>query len=273
MYAKTDPELRGPQRRKLLRIPLFPFETRGLRRAFAQAQPRISGAPPVIVVPGLWASDRTMHVLRQYLIKCGYDAQGWGLGRNLAGRGWSGEISDLSEGWAKDERDRPHQGEANVPALCDQFAEEVKRRSEELGRPIALIGWSLGGFLAREAARDYPDHVSLVITLGSPIIGGPKYSFVNKRYRRRGLDVDWIAEQTINRHNRLIKCPVTSIYSKHDAIVHWSASIDRWTPHAKHYEVSCTHTAFSFHAPTFEIIKTELDQLYAQLQKIHSFKL
>lgn len=246
----------------MLRIPLFPIETRGLRRAFAQAQPRITDTPPVIVAPGLWASDRTMWVLRRYLKKCGYDAQGWGLGRNFAGRGWSGEISDLSEGWAKGERDRLHRGEANVPALCDQFAAEVKRRSDELGRPIALVGWSLGGYLAREAARDHPDHVSLVITLGSPIIGGPKYSFVNNRYRRRGLDVDWIAEQTIKRHDKLIKCPVTSIYSKHDAIVHWSASIDRWTPHAKHYEVSCTHTAFGFHAPTFEIIKTELDHHY-----------
>jgi len=262
MYAKTDPELRGPQRRKLLRIPLFPFETRGLRRAFAQAQPRISDAPPVIVVPGLWASDQTMWLLRRYLTKCGYDAQGWGLGRNLAGRGWSGKISDLSEGWAKGERDRPHRGEANVPALCDQFASVVRRRSEALGRPIALVGWSLGGFLAREAARDYPDHVSFVITLGSPIIGGPKYSFVNNRYRRRGLDVDWIAEQTIIRQDTPIRCPVISIYSKQDAIVHWSASIDRWTPHAKHHEVSCTHTAFGFHAPTFEIIKSELDAHY-----------
>jgi len=167
MYAKTDPELRGPQRRKLLRIPLFPFETRGLRRAFAQAQPRISDAPPVIVVPGLWASDQTMWLLRRYLTKCGYDAQGWGLGRNLAGRGWSGKISDLSEGWAKGERDRPHRGEANVPALCDQFASVVRRRSEALGRPIALVGWSLGGFLAREAARDYPDVGAGWMSIGS----------------------------------------------------------------------------------------------------------
>lgn len=262
MDAKNDPELRGPQRRKLLRIPLFPWEIRGLPRAMRQAKADVDGHPPVIVVPGLWADDRTMSVLRRFLTKSGYDAQGWGLGRNLAGRGWSGEISDLSAGWAKDERDRPNRGEANVPALCDQFGAQVKRRSETLGKPIALVGWSLGGMLAREAARDYPDHVSIVITLGSPLIGGPKYSFVNRRYRRRGLDVDWIAEQTLKRHDTPIQCPVVSIYSKHDAIVHWSASIDRWTPQAKHYEVNCTHTAFGFHPPTFDIIKSELDEIY-----------
>lgn len=228
----------------------------------AQVKANVPGSPPVIVVPGLWATDGTMAVLRRYLIKSGYDAQGWGLGRNLAGKGWTGEISDLSAGWAKGERDRPNRGEANVPALCDQFAAEVKRRSEALGRPVALVGWSLGGFLAREAARDYPQHVSIVITLGSPIIGGPKYSFVNKRYKRRGLDVDWIAEQTIKRHETPIQCPVISIYSKQDAIVHWSASIDRWTPQAKHYEVNCTHTAFGFHPPTLKRIRSELDKIY-----------
>jgi alpha-beta hydrolase superfamily lysophospholipase len=203
-----------------------------------------------------------MRVLRRFLSKSGYDAQGWEMGRNLAGRGWTGRISDLSEGWAKGERDRPNRGEGSVPALCDQFGASVKRRSEAFGRPVALVGWSLGGFLAREAARDYPDHVSIVISLGSPLIGGPKYSFVNGRYRRRGLDVDWIAEQTVKRHDTPIQCPVISIYSKHDAIVHWSASIDRWTPQAKHYEVNCTHTAYGFHPPTFAIIKSELDRLY-----------
>ena len=262
MEPKNHPDLRGPQRRKLLRIPLFPWEIRGLPRILSQAKADVTGSPTVIVVPGLWANDNTMRVLRRFLTKSGYDAQGWGMGRNLAGKGWTGDISDLSDGWTKGERDRPNHGEANVPALCDQFGALVKRRSQALGQPIALVGWSLGGFLAREAARDYPEHVSIVITLGSPLIGGPKYSFVNARYRRRGLDVDWIAEQTLKRHETNIQCPVISLYSKHDAIVHWSASIDRWTPGAKHYEVDCTHTAFGFHPPTFALIKSELDATY-----------
>ena len=262
MNTENAPNLRGPHRRKLLRTLLFPWETRGLKKAFADTRPDVSGTPPVIVLPGLWGSDKTMQKLRLFLNKSGYDAQGWGLGRNLAGRGWSGEISDLSSGWAIGDRDRPNKGEGAVPALCDQFGEIVKQRSELLGRPIALVGWSLGGFVAREAARDHPDHVSGVITLGCPVIGGPKYSLVDGRYRRRGLDVDWIAEQTIKRHAVPIQCPVISIYSKHDAIVHWSASVDRWTPHAKHFEVDCTHMTFGFHPPTLKIVKKELDKIY-----------
>jgi len=261
MDKNFTPEWRGPQRRKLLRIPLFPWEIRGVPYALATAKAAVSGKPPVIVVPGLWASDDTMRVLRRFLIKSGYAAQGWGLGRNLAGRGWQGEISDLSDGWAIGERDRVNNGEGAVPALCDRFGAHVRARSESLGRPIALVGWSLGGFLAREAARDHPDHVSAVITLGSPLIGGPKYTFVNYRYKHH-LDVDWIAEQTLARHSVPIQCPVTSIYSKQDAIVHWSASIDHWTPRVEHFEVNCTHTAFGFHAPTYRIIKSQLDKIF-----------
>jgi alpha-beta hydrolase superfamily lysophospholipase len=267
MTRKTEPDLppalRGPRKRDLLRIPLWPWEIRGLPSALKTAKADVTGSPPVIVVPGLWASDRTMRILRQFLIRSGYDAQGWGLGRNLAGRGWDGKLSDLSAGWAKGNRDRHYNGEGQVPALCDQFGASVRARSERLGRPIALVGWSLGGFLAREAARDHPDHVSTVITLGSPLIGGPKYTFVNARYRRRGFDVDWIAAETVARHETPLQCPVTSIYSKQDAIVHWSASIDRWTPQARHHEVRCTHTAFGFHPPTFALIKAELDEVYA----------
>jgi len=262
MEGKLTPILRGPLRRKLLRIPLFPWEIRGIPMAIAKAAPCVIDTPPVIVAPGLWASDGAMWALRHFLTKSGYDAQGWGLGRNLAGRGWTGDISDLSEGWAREERDRPDNGEGAVPALCDRFTEQVLRRSEKLGRPIALVGWSLGGFVAREAARDLPDHVSTVITFGTPVIGGPKYTFVNNRYRRRGLDVDWIAEQTFERHKVPIQCPVTSIYSKQDAIVHWSASIDHWSPNVTHHEVNCTHTAYGFHAPTFRIIKFELDKIF-----------
>lgn len=231
-------------------------------RAISKTQSDVTDTPPVIVVPGLWATDKTMWALRRFLNASGYDAQGWNMGRNLAGRGWRGAIDDLSDGWAIGERERHNNGEGAVPALCDHFGASVKARSESLGRPIALVGWSLGGFLAREAARDHPNNVSAVITLGSPLIGGPKYTFVEGRYRRRGLDVDWIAEQTIARHAVPIGCPVTSIYSKNDAIVHWSTSIDRWTPQAKHYEVTCTHTAFGFHAPTFQIVKSELDKAY-----------
>ena len=38
---------------------------------------------PVLVLPGLIASDSSTQLLRSYLAQRGYDAHGWGLGRNM----------------------------------------------------------------------------------------------------------------------------------------------------------------------------------------------
>ena len=46
-----------------------------------QLTPRGDGHP-VLVLPGLVAGDASTLVLRRYLASRGYDAHGWGLGRN-----------------------------------------------------------------------------------------------------------------------------------------------------------------------------------------------
>ena len=76
---------------------------------------------------------------------------------------------------------------------------------------MRLIGWSLGGYLAREAAREDPDLVHQVITLGSPVVGGPKYTLV---------------AQVAARNSVPLRTPVVAIYSR-DAVVAWEACIDR----------------------------------------------
>ncbi|MDZ4359522.1 MAG: alpha/beta hydrolase, partial [Variovorax sp.] len=47
-----------------------------------QLAPRGDGHP-VLVLPGLVASDVSTLLLRRYLCSRGYDAHGWGQGRNL----------------------------------------------------------------------------------------------------------------------------------------------------------------------------------------------
>lgn len=260
MSEKFDVPLAGPRKRDLPKTLLWPWEVRGLPKALLSVKAEVENRPPVVVIPGLWATDRTMWCLRRYLIKAGYDARGWGLGRNTAGAGWEGELSDLSDGWARHARDRQYNGEGEVPALCDRLGAHIRARSEALGQPIALVGWSLGGYLAREVARDHPDCVTNVITLGAPIVGGPKYTITAWRYRRRGYDIDWIEAQSLARHDTPLTCPVLSIYSKEDAIVGWPASLDRWTPQARHQEVKCSHTAFGFHPESLAHVKRELDR-------------
>ncbi len=88
-----------------------------------------------------------------------------------------------------------------------------------IGEKFALIGHSLGGYMAREVARQLPEHVSQLITFGSPVNGGPKYTAAGRVFLRRGVDMDWI-EAIINEREKLpIKVPLTTIVSPSDAIV------------------------------------------------------
>ena len=173
---------------------------------------------PVVVIPGFGGDDGYTRALRRYLRSRGHDAQGWGMGRNLGGLNLPHGIDKLSDRWPTGGRvdDR---GETSVPYLCDRFMERIDELHDETGEKVALVGWSLGGYVARETARDRPDKVRKVVTMGSPVIGGPKYTATARYFRKRGMDLDWIEEVVATREENPLSVPVTSIFSKSDGVV------------------------------------------------------
>ena len=210
---------------------------------FAPAQQRSDSL--VIVVPGFGSGDRYTLPLRTYLTRLGYETEGWGLGTNLAGSNVPHTLNDLSERWTFEARDA-YNGEAGVPLMIDRLHERVLRRHQETGRRVALVGWSLGGYMAREVARDLPDLVSHVVTMGSPIVGGPKYTAVASLFDRGGQDLDWIEAEIRRREARPIGQPITAIFSKTDGIVVWQATIDRFSPQVRHVELNASHLGMGF---------------------------
>lgn len=208
----------------MLELPLLLARSRRLRR-----QPRGHGEP-VLVAPGFGASDASTALLRAYLDRLGYRVHGWGLGRN------SGDVAAL------------------LPRLVARV-EDLARRSRQ---PVRLVGWSLGGYLVRETARERPDLVHCVITLGSPVIGGPKYTTVGEVYRRRGIDLDHVERIVDARYDVPIQVPVTAIYSKADRIVAWQACIDERSPLVDHVEVRSTHLGLGISADVFEVVAQRL---------------
>lgn len=198
------------------------------------SMPRLARAPRgdgehVLVLPGYGASDASTRVLREYLKLLGYRPHPWGLGRN---RG-------------------------NVPALLPRVIGRLERVAERAG-PVYIVGWSLGGYLAREAARERPELVRRIVTLGSPVVGGPKYTAVASRYRRRGVDLDQIEAIVEARYARTLRTPVVAVYSKRDGIVDWRACIDRRSPNVRHVEVSTTHLGLGFSPEVYRIIADAL---------------
>jgi len=212
----------------------------------------------VVVVPGFGSDDRYTAPLRHYLNRLGYRAEGWGLGKNMAGVDLPHRLEDLSPGWQFAQKEN-YRGEGSVPFLADRLAQRVRERHASVKEPIALIGWSLGGYLAREVARDLPDKVSQVITMGSPTIGGPKYTAAAPFFRKRGMDLDWIEEQISRREERPIRQPITAIFSRSDGVVSWRAAIDHHSENVTHVEVSAPHLGMGFNPTIWRHIVEALE--------------
>ncbi len=211
--------------RTLLELPRL-----GLNLASLARQPRGDGAP-VRIFPGFGAGDGSTAPLRGYLRLLGWNATGWGLGANR------GEVPDL------------------IPRVARLAVEAAERA----GKPVRLVGWSLGGYLAREAAREVPHAVAAVVTLGSPIVGGPKYTSVGRFYREQGVDHDEIERWVeLREAERPLEVPVTAVYSRSDGVVAWPACIDRHNPHVEHVEVGTTHLGLGFAPEVLKIVAQRL---------------
>ena len=180
-----------------------------------------------MVVPGFATDDGWTQRLRGFVTAIGYDAVGWGLGRN---RG-------------------------NVQKLIPAVIQQTERLAMDSGRPVRLIGWSLGGYLAREVARDESELVERVITLGAPIVGGPSYTATASRYVRKGFDLREIQEKVLERERRPINVPVFAIYSRSDGVVAWRACIDRFdNPCVEHHETQSSHLGMVNSPKVFRLV-------------------
>jgi pimeloyl-ACP methyl ester carboxylesterase len=203
-----------------------------LRFPFLFTQPR-GKREPVLIFPPHGTGDGSTTLLKAYLRLLGYRARGWGLGRNR------GNVTEL------------------LPRALKRVASFAKRSNQK----VTLIGWSFGGYLARELARERPDLISRVITLGTPVIGGPKYTALSEIYRKRGMDIEAIATEIDFRNQAApLETPVVAIYSRIDALVAWQACIDHQTPNVEHVEVRSTHYGFGFSPEVYRIIAQRLAQ-------------
>lgn len=150
---------------------------------------------PVMVLPGLFNSDRSNVALRRHLTRMGYRVEGWGLGRNLGQRAIGGNGERL-------------------------FA-RIETMAQRHGAPVALVGISLGGLMARIAAQRMPERVSRVVTISSPFSGPPDATRVWRAYQAvSGARIDdpavraWIEEAA-----RPPPVPTTAIWSARDGLV------------------------------------------------------
>jgi pimeloyl-ACP methyl ester carboxylesterase len=179
------------------------------------ALPAVGKCPPVLVIPGFMASDKSTARLRRSLAEAGHDVHGWGLGRNLG----------------------------VDAALLDRL--DSRFDSLSLG-PAVLVGWSLGGLIAREYAKLRPERVARVITLGSPFSGNPRANNAWRAYERiAGYPVDRPPFPCALSE----KPPVETIacWSARDGVVAPASARGRRHERDRALELDCSHMAFIAH--------------------------
>src|SRR5688572_4244037 len=136
-----DRDRRPPPAWQLLREAAALFAR--VHRSFGSLRERgPADGPPLLVIPGFLATDRTTLGLQRALAAAGFRVAGWDMGLNRGAR---------------------------VDTI-DRIVERLERFGG--GRKTILVGWSLGGVYAREVAKARPDLVESVVTLGSPFSGG-----------------------------------------------------------------------------------------------------
>jgi pimeloyl-ACP methyl ester carboxylesterase len=186
----------------------------------------------LILLPGFQAGPGSMRLMESFLRRRGHRVRDWGLGRNTG----------------------------DAKRLRTQLTRVVEETIATHGGPVVLVGWSLGGYIAREYARENPHEVRKVVTLGSPVIGGPRYTVTANRYRSEGYDLDEVERTIASRFATPLRVPVAAIYSKRDGIVAWQACIDRWSPNVRHIEVSETHVGLGFSPRVLPIVAAEVER-------------
>ncbi|MGO8876678.1 MAG: esterase/lipase family protein [Acidimicrobiales bacterium] len=199
------------------------------RRLLARA-PRGDGHP-VLVLPGLMASDLSTGPMRSFLRSLGYDVVGFQLGRNLP-----------------------------TPELIERLRERLSDLRMSDGRAMSIIGWSLGGIYARQIAREAPDWVRLVVTLGSPFrrvageesVAAPLMRAMSSRRR--------LTRPRFPAGDTPLPVPSTSIFSRSDGIVPWRACLDTVGGPHETLEVTGSHCGLGHHPAALWAIGDRLAQ-------------
>ncbi len=182
----------------------------------------------VVDVPGWKAPEAAAWPLRRYLRWLGYDARPWGLGTNDG----------------HPERD------------ADDLARRVRALARD-GGPVSLLGWSLGGVIAREVARQEPASVRRVVSYGSPVVGGPTFTVGARAFGRAECERASAVIERLDREQP-VGVPLTVILSRRDGVVAWRACLDRSSTDVEHVEVTSTHTGLGFDPDVWQVVADRL---------------
>lgn len=184
---------------------------------------------PVIVLPGFCSPNFATARLRTFLWRQGFSA-------------FQGELT-LNVGPTR----------ASIAALEQQ----VSTLADLHGKPVSLVGLSLGGTIAREIAKRRCEHVSRVITLASPIllpVPTPLAPIANLAAALWDDD----AATALSRLAEPPPVPLTAIVTERDGLVDWRYCIPAPAPNVEVVTIDSEHLTIGSNPEAQRVIATRL---------------
>ncbi|TWP53640.1 alpha/beta hydrolase [Lentzea tibetensis] len=198
----------------------------------------------VLLVPGFGAADASLSFTSTWLASRGYRPAGARIGFNL---GCTSE-------------------------LVDRIERRLEEHTDATGGPVALIGHSRGGGLARLAAARRPDLVCGLVMLGSPVVNptaaNPRVMLAARALAKLTaagipglMDQECFSGACYADSTRALATPLpstvpaVSMYSRTDAVVPWRLSLD---PSAECVQVNSTHIGMGLAPDVYTALRPRL---------------
>ncbi len=182
---------------------------------------------PVVVLPGFFSPDIGTARLRAFLARQDFTVYPWGQGFNIG----------------------------PTTTILDGLERELEKIAEGCSTAPALLGQSLGGTIAREAAKRRPDLVSHVLTIVSPIRLPVQTTLAPLAHVASVL---WDKETSAVLHQISVPPPMrlTAIVAPRDGLVDYRCCIPDPAPNVEVILVEGTHTTMGSN-PTVQRIVAE----------------
>lgn len=233
------------ERRPILREALWGVDWLSLRSSLVYygLGVRRGDGSAVILIPGFLGTDVYLTELYFWLWRIGYKPY-------MSNIGWNANC---------------------LNKLGKRLLSTVERAEENTGKPVHLIGHSLGGILARSVAAQRQESVASVIALGSPFRGIRSHPLVKTTseqiraqiFRERKNEhpecyTGYCDCETVKAWDSPFPASVsqTSVYTKTDGIVDWRGCMD--VNPDNNYEVSGTHVGLVVNPQVYRIIADRL---------------
>jgi pimeloyl-ACP methyl ester carboxylesterase len=144
-----------------------------------------------------------------------------------------------------------------MPHVLREIERQICEVAQACGKPVSLVGVSLGGTIAREVAKSCRGPIARVITLVSPIhlpVATPLAPLAEAASLLWNMDeleaLRAIAEPP--------PVPVTAIVSRDDGVIDWRASVPAPSAMVEVVEVSGPHMTVSSNPDVQRIVADRL---------------